>query len=71
MPLPQMALRALTIRGSYVGSPGDLDRVLALAKTGSLAALPTSTVPKSRVNEALHLLRDGNVVGRMVLTSSG
>jgi propanol-preferring alcohol dehydrogenase len=69
VPLPYMALRVLTIRGSYVGSPGDLRKVLALGQAGSLKSLPITTLPKSKTNEALFRLRDGKIVGRMVVTA--
>jgi alcohol dehydrogenase, propanol-preferring len=69
IPLPVMALRVLTLRGSYVGSPKDLREVLKLAQKGSLNPMPITTVPKSQVNAALTNLRTGNVIGRVVLTA--
>jgi alcohol dehydrogenase/propanol-preferring alcohol dehydrogenase len=69
IPLPTMALRVLTLQGSYVGSPRDLRDLLALAAKGSLNPMPISTIPKSEVNSALLNLRAGKVVGRVVLTS--
>ncbi len=70
VPLPPMAMRALTIQGSYVGNPKELRALVALAQAGTLAALPITTMPRSDTNEALHRLRDGKVTGRIVLTAA-
>jgi alcohol dehydrogenase/propanol-preferring alcohol dehydrogenase len=69
VPLPTMALRVLTLRGSYVGSPKELRELLMLAQNGSLHPMPISKMPKSKVNSALSNLRDGKTVGRVVLIS--
>ncbi len=67
LPLPLMAIRALTVQGSYVGSPKELRELVGLAQRGSLEALPVTTVPRSQTNDALMRLRDGKVTGRIVL----
>jgi alcohol dehydrogenase/propanol-preferring alcohol dehydrogenase len=67
LPLPLMPIRALTIQGSYVGSPKDLRELVALAQTGAVDAVPVATVPQSQAFEALMRLRDGRVTGRLVL----
>jgi alcohol dehydrogenase/propanol-preferring alcohol dehydrogenase len=67
VPLPLMAIRALTLQGSYVGSLSDLKAVMALAKGGRLNALPVTTEPMERANAVLERLRDGKVTGRVVL----
>jgi alcohol dehydrogenase, propanol-preferring len=69
VPLPTMALRVLTLRGSYVGSPKELRELLMLAQKGSLHPMPISKMPKSKVNSALSNLRDGKTIGRVVLIS--
>jgi alcohol dehydrogenase/propanol-preferring alcohol dehydrogenase len=69
VPLPIMAIRALTVRGSYVGNPQELRELIALAQEGSLHALPISIVPQREANDALMRLRDGKVTGRLVLRS--
>jgi propanol-preferring alcohol dehydrogenase len=69
LPLPLMAIRALTVQGSYVGNPKELRELVALAQTGTLPALPVATVPQSQANDALMRLRDGRVTGRLVLRS--
>lgn len=67
LPLPIMAIRALTVRGSYVGNPKELRELVKLAQEGSLEALPVATVPQSQAHEALMRLRDGKVTGRLIL----
>ncbi|HUZ62320.1 MAG TPA: alcohol dehydrogenase [Acetobacteraceae bacterium] len=69
VPLPLMAIRALTIQGSYVGTPADLRELVALAQSGKLSALPVATVPQAQANDALMRLRDGRITGRVVLRS--
>jgi alcohol dehydrogenase, propanol-preferring len=67
LPLPLMAIRALTIQGSYVGNPKELRELVRLAQTGDLPPLPVTTVPQREANDALMRLRDGHVTGRLVL----
>jgi alcohol dehydrogenase, propanol-preferring len=67
LPLPIMAIRALTVQGSYVGNPKELRELIRLAQEGSLNALPVTTVPQSHADEALMRLRDGHVTGRLIL----
>ena len=67
--LPVMAMRELTIGGSYVGSPKELRELIGLAQDGRLAALPVENVPRAQANEALMRLRDGRVRGRLVLVA--
>lgn len=70
LPLPLMATRALTVRGSYVGNPQELREVVELAQQGKLSPLPVSTEPRSAVNSVLNRLKDGKVHGRVVLTAA-
>jgi alcohol dehydrogenase/propanol-preferring alcohol dehydrogenase len=67
LPLPLMAIRALTIQGSYVGNPKELRELVRLAQQGDLQPLPVTTVPQNQANDALMRLRDGRVTGRLVL----
>ena len=69
LPLPLMPIRALTVQGSYVGNPKELRELVALANEGTLPALPVQTVPQHEANDALMRLRDGKVIGRLVLKS--
>ncbi len=67
LPLPLMAIRALTVQGSYVGNPKELRELVRLAQAGDLPPLPVTTVPQRDANDALMRLRDGRVTGRLVL----
>ena len=67
LPLPLMAIRALTVQGSYVGSLKELRALVALAQDGGIAAMPVTKLPKSQANAAMQRLRDGQVIGRLVL----
>ena len=40
MPVPMFPLRALTIMGSYVGSPAEAREMLELVKAGKVAPIP-------------------------------
>ena len=70
VPLPMMATRALTVQGSYVGSPKDLRALVALAQGGGVAPIPVTLMPQAEANTALMRLRAGKVTGRIVLTAS-
>ena len=56
-----MAMRALTVQGSYVGNPKELRELVALAQGGKLASLPITEMPQSMAGAALMRLRDGKV----------
>ncbi len=70
LPLPIMAMRALTVQGSYVGNPKELRELVALAQEGKLQPMPITTMPQREANDALMRLRDGRVNGRVVLTAA-
>jgi alcohol dehydrogenase/propanol-preferring alcohol dehydrogenase len=67
LPLPLMAIRALTVQGSYVGNPKELRELVKLAQSGDVPPIPVATVPLAQANDALMRLRDGKVTGRLVL----
>ena len=62
-----MALRAISITGSYVGSLQEMQEVLALAQAGSLPPLPLVTRQLADASLVLDALRAGRVRGRAVL----
>lgn len=64
--LPLIPLRALTLRGSYVGSLDELRELLALAQTDA-PQVHVVTRPLAGAQQALDALRDGTVIGRSVL----
>jgi alcohol dehydrogenase, propanol-preferring len=65
--LAGMIFRPRTIQGSATGNPQDLRDVTALARSGKLKPIPVQLMRKDQVNEALHLLHEGRVKGRLVL----
>lgn len=71
LPLPLMPAKAATLQGSYVGGLGDLREVVALAKRGLMPDIPVTPCDLDDVNAALDRLRDGNVIGRLVLLIRG
>jgi alcohol dehydrogenase/propanol-preferring alcohol dehydrogenase len=62
-----LPLRAVSIIGSYVGSPAEMGTMMALARQCTLPELPLSTRPIAEVNQALQDLRSGAIRGRVVL----
>jgi propanol-preferring alcohol dehydrogenase len=68
IPTPFLPLRAMSIQGSYVGSISEIGELLDLVRRKGAPDLPIGTRPLAKVNEALNELKDGKVVGRLVLT---
>jgi D-arabinose 1-dehydrogenase-like Zn-dependent alcohol dehydrogenase len=62
-----VAMKAVSIVGSYVGSLAEMQALMALARRGTLPALPTTTRPLAEADAALAALRAGRVLGRTVL----
>jgi propanol-preferring alcohol dehydrogenase len=62
-----MSAKEVRIRASAVGTRQDLREVLAMAATGKIRC-QVEARPLSEANEALDLLRKGQVSGRIVLT---
>jgi D-arabinose 1-dehydrogenase-like Zn-dependent alcohol dehydrogenase len=69
--LPPIAQRNISIRGSYVGNLRELREVVALARSGRLAPPPIEVRPAADANGSMEALRDGQVVGRIVLDFEG
>ena len=68
VPTPFLPLRAMTLRGSYVGSQSDMAELLELVNQTGMPPVPIRTRPLEDVNDALNELRAGKIVGRVVLT---
>ncbi len=62
-----VALKAVTVTGSYVGSLQEMHELLALARAGTLPPLPISTRPLAAATEVLEDLRGGRIRGRTIL----
>ena len=67
LPLAAVPVRALRIEGSYVGSLQELRELVELAKSGKLKPPPVREVPREEASDTLAGLRDGRIVGRVVL----
>lgn len=69
VPTALMALKMLTISGSFVGTLEELKAVAELAKQGALPAIPIIEEPldAASINAALDKLVHGGVPGRIVL----
>ena len=67
LPTPYLPMRALTLRGSYVGSHAEMAELLALVNRKGLPPVPITTRPLDEVSAALADLHAGRVVGRVVL----
>jgi len=68
IPTPTLPLRAMTVQGSYVGSLNEMAELLDLVRRKGAPELPVATRPLAAVNDALNELKDGKVIGRLVLT---
>ncbi len=67
LPVPFLPLRALTLRGSYVGGLDDLRAVIDHARAGRIPPIPVTPRPLEEANAALADLAAGRVAGRQVL----
>lgn len=68
IPVPMFPLRALSIIGTFVGSLNDAREMLDLVRAGKVAPIPVQLRPLAEANSSLDDLRDGHVLGRIVLT---
>jgi D-arabinose 1-dehydrogenase-like Zn-dependent alcohol dehydrogenase len=68
LPVPMFPLRALTVMGSYVGSPAEAAEMLALVKAGRVTPIPIELRPLAETSRTLDDLRAGRIVGRVVIT---
>lgn len=67
MPVPMFPLRSLTVTGSYVGSLAQFSDMMALVRAGKVTPIPIQTRPLSDAEQTLNDLRDGRLIGRVVL----
>ncbi len=65
--LAGLILKPRSIFGSITGSRQELSDVIALAQSGKLQPLPVRCMSKDCANEALAMLEEGKVSGRLVL----
>ena len=62
-------IKAMTIEGTLTGTLAQARELIALARSGTFAAIPISERPMREAQAALDELRAGKVVGRAVLTT--
>ena len=67
MPLPMFPFRAISIGGSMVGSLDDTREMMELVRAGNVDPIPYTRRPLSDANRTLDDLREGKIVGRVVL----
>ena len=65
--LPFIPMKAITIRGSYVGNPSELQELLDLVRRCSIPPIPITPRPLEQASDTLEDLRRGDLVGRAVL----
>lgn len=71
LPTPNMALRAVTYQGTYVGSLRELKELIELVKDKQLPPIPSTCLHFSQAFTALLALEEGKAVGRQILTPQG
>ncbi len=67
VPLPLLALKHITIRGSFLGSLQQMDELMQLVRAGKVTPIPVETRPLAQVQPTLEDLRGGRILGRVVL----
>jgi len=67
VPLPMMPLKAMTLAGSYTGTPAEMGELMALARAGKVKPIPVAPRPLDQVGATIEELRDGKIVGRVVV----
>jgi D-arabinose 1-dehydrogenase-like Zn-dependent alcohol dehydrogenase len=67
VPIPFLPWKALTIQGSYVGSLQEARELLELAQKARLQPVRIEARPLSAASDTLEQLRQGAIVGRVVL----
>lgn len=68
MPIPMFPLRAISLIGSYAGSLAEAMAMLDLVKAGKVDPIPIEQRPLDQAGPTLDDLRQGKVLGRVVLT---
>jgi propanol-preferring alcohol dehydrogenase len=67
LPTPYIPMRAMTLQGSYTGSLAELGELIALLGKAPMPYMPVEVRPLDSVNASLNDLKDGRVIGRLVL----
>ena len=67
IPIAMLPLKNISLRGSITGSLQEMAELMALVKAGKVKPLPITARPLDQAQASLDDLRQGNVVGRVVL----
>jgi D-arabinose 1-dehydrogenase-like Zn-dependent alcohol dehydrogenase len=70
MPLPALAMREISIRGSAVGNTAQIRELVALVRAGKLKLPAVHVRPLAEAEAALRDLEAGKVIGRVVLDTA-
>ena len=68
-PVAMFPLKAMTIEGTLTGTLEEANEVMALARAGKITAPPIAERPLGDAQTALDDLRNGKVIGRVVLAT--
>ena len=66
-PIPTFPGRPYSIVGSYTGPLGETREMMDLVKTGKIAPIPVEMRALDQAERTLNQLREGTIVGRVVL----
>ncbi len=66
-PIPMFPMRQMGILGSFVGSLEETKEMLALVQAGKIDPIPVEPRPMTQATQTLNDLREGNILGRVVL----
>ena len=67
LPLPLIPILERGIQGSYTGSPGDMNELMELVRSGKVDPIPVEKRPASEANQTLEDLKNGKILGRAAL----
>ena len=62
-----VAMKGVTLVGSYVGNLAEMEELMAIARSGVLPPMPLTTQPLANATQALDDLRAGRIKGRTIL----
>ena len=71
IPTPFIPIKAMTLQGSYTGSLSELKELIDLVRGAPLPLIPVRRRPLEEATAALTDLKDGKVIGRVVLAPAG
>ena len=65
-----VAMKAVSVIGSYVGSLAEMHELMTIARSGVLPDMPLKQQPLEQATQALDDLRAGRVCGRIILKTA-